>query len=331
LKINKEVLDKIKYLCKEIPKVEWSGVLFYRVKGTITKPDSFSVYITDVLPMHKGTAAYTEYEFSQDVADYIEEDNERFEWKIGHIHSHNTMKTYFSGTDMSELNDNSEFHTYYLSLIVNNFMDLTAKIAYRANTEGFSYSATDEFGNKFIKNIKKPEQLLMIHDCDIEIPENEIEVSFDFAKRVEEIIAKDKEKSNFKVVAPDWNQAIEDTFDFDLTTKPKSRKNEIEDSIEIFVQTLMEKCVTEKFLSTLPEYYDWLHIIDHLEMSEDKLFNKFSKKFIGNFEQSFNQFYSGGVDLESTEGRFIIKEIVTELKFSDDQRMKVIINFLKQL
>ena len=33
------ILNKIKYLCKTIPNVEWSGVLFYSLKGSIKKPE----------------------------------------------------------------------------------------------------------------------------------------------------------------------------------------------------------------------------------------------------------------------------------------------------
>ena len=168
----------------EIPKVEWSGVLFYKVIGSITKPAGFECIITDILPMDMGSKTYTEYQFDQTVADYIEQDDERFDWKIGHIHSHNTMKTYFSGTDMSELNDNSEFHNYYLSLIVNNFMDMTAKIAYRATTEGFSYTAIDENGNNYSKKLHLPQTYLIIHNCTIESPTEEINITKEFADRV---------------------------------------------------------------------------------------------------------------------------------------------------
>lgn len=325
------MFDKIKYLCKEIPKVEWSGVLFYRAKGTITNPEEFEIHITDVLPMDMGSAAYTEYEFDQDVADYIEEDDERFEWKIGHIHSHNTMKTYFSGTDMSELNDNSEFHTYYVSLIVNNFMDLTAKVAYRASTKGFSYSANDEFGNSFIKNISKPEELLIIHDCDIEVPENEIKVSFEFSKRVEKIIAEEKARivksnSNKKKVS-----FSEDLYNFNMPDQEPTRtfEDELEDSVEVFMQLLMEKSVNKEFLSHLPKFYDWLNIIDDLELSDDKFFKQFSNNFMNLFDKEFNEFYQI-VNIKDDSAKFVIKEILNELKYSEDERMKVLINFLKE-
>lgn len=208
--ISQEILNKIKYLCMEIPKVEWSGILFYKVNGSISSHAGFECIITDILPMDMGSKSYTEYQFDQTVADYIEEDDERFDWKIGHIHSHNTMRTYFSGTDMSELNDNSEFHNYYLSLIVNNFMDMTAKIAYRATTEGFSYKAIDENGEYYSKKLYMAQTYLVIHDCIIESPTEEINISKEFADRVAHIkkpkkVEKVDKRIGFSSVGADWD------------------------------------------------------------------------------------------------------------------------------
>ena len=48
----------------------------------------------------------------------------RSQWKVGHIHSHNVMRVFFSGTDMDELHDNAPSHNFYVSLIVNNLLTL---------------------------------------------------------------------------------------------------------------------------------------------------------------------------------------------------------------
>jgi hypothetical protein len=157
-----DTLNKIKYLCREIAKVEWSGILLYSVEGTIREPEKMIITLQDIIPMNKGTQAYTEYNFNEKKRDssgyadrhidYIEENEHALEWHLGHIHSHNTMAVFFSGTDMSELDDNSASHNFYLSLIVNNFMDFTAKVAFRATAEykiSMPYIALDENGNKY--------------------------------------------------------------------------------------------------------------------------------------------------------------------------------------
>jgi proteasome lid subunit RPN8/RPN11 len=98
--------------------------------------------------MNKGSKAFTEYDFSDKaLIDYRMDNLESHDWKIGHIHSHNTMRVFFSGTDMSELIDNSEFHNYYVSLIVNNFMETTAKVAFRGEPISSTYLCKNEDGS----------------------------------------------------------------------------------------------------------------------------------------------------------------------------------------
>ena len=102
--------------------------------------------LVDILLMDKGSQSYTAYTFDASVIEHMENNPELEECKMGHIHSHNTMSVFFSGTDMSELEDNSPNHNYYLSLIVNNFMDFCAKVCFiaQAENETFSFIAKDE-------------------------------------------------------------------------------------------------------------------------------------------------------------------------------------------
>ena len=209
-----EVLNKIKYLCKEIPKVEWSGILLYEVKGSIKQPTKMEIILRDIIPMNKGTQAYTEYQFNEKKRDssgyadrhidYIEENEHALEWHLGHVHSHNTMGVFFSGTDMAELDDNSASHNFYLSLIVNNFMDFTAKVAFRAEASSeiaMPYIALDENGTKYTidesKFVVKKEKLFM-YDCDIHHKSEKIKVDDYFANNVNDIIVEaDKPKQSF--------------------------------------------------------------------------------------------------------------------------------------
>ena len=90
--MNQEVLQQIQYLCKTIPKVEWSGALFYTTEGEIEKPETFKIILKTILPLNIGSQAYTEYSLDGRYMDFLEEDfEERCQWKLAHIHSHNTM------------------------------------------------------------------------------------------------------------------------------------------------------------------------------------------------------------------------------------------------
>lgn len=204
----KEILDKITYLCKEIPKVEWSGILLYTVEGSIKNPKNMKIILKDIIPMQKGSSAYTEYsynekkrdtsEYEDRMIDYFNDNPTALEegWKVAHIHSHNVMATFFSGTDMEELEDNSASHDFYLSLIVNNWMDFKAKVGFRGETSTevpIKYQALDENGKNYTvekASLKVKKEKLFIYDCEIISPEVKISVDEGFKRGVAEIIEK---------------------------------------------------------------------------------------------------------------------------------------------
>lgn len=193
--MSEAILNKIKYLCKSIPKVEWSGVLFYSVKGSIANPKDLELILEDILPLDMGTAAYTEYELDSRFVEYLMDNPEAMEWNVGHIHSHNVMGVFFSGTDNAELNDNAPSHNYYLSLIVNNYMDFVAKVAFVGSMEQslkqVPYYAQDENGKQYIienKDVNLKKDKLFVYDCIITSPVEEIMVENGFADKVKEIM-----------------------------------------------------------------------------------------------------------------------------------------------
>lgn len=183
------------YLCNKIPYQEWSGVLFYRVQGSIKDPENMICTLEDIYPMDKGSQTATNYEFDTSVFKHMEENNLE-DCIMGHVHSHNNMATFFSGTDISELEDNVGNHNIYLSFITNNRNEYIAKICFEVSTNqtfNIQYQARDEKGELY--NFTNEEKLntvskMVIYDCEI-IPEvSVIKVTDSFVKRVDEIIQK---------------------------------------------------------------------------------------------------------------------------------------------
>lgn len=88
--IDKEIDNKIKYLCDKINTVEWSGLALYVTEGTIADPDNMKFILKDIIPMDKGTGGATEYkihtESSDKHMDYCFKHPEALEWRIGGIH-----------------------------------------------------------------------------------------------------------------------------------------------------------------------------------------------------------------------------------------------------
>ena len=241
-----KIYHQIQYLCQQIPKVEWSGVLFYKVEGSIKDPKTMKIILEEILPMDKGNASYTEYTFDPSVVEHIMDNDYLEDCKIGHIHSHNTMSVFFSGTDMAELNDNAPNHNFYTSLIVNNFMNFCAKVCFVSKPEEteFVFYGMDEEGTKYEVEREKyvvPEKL-MIYDCDIQVPSTFIEVQPTFMDKVKGIIQKavstvapkniDANKGYIKKDWTDWDtKSPTDKKDLE-TTKPKYTVKELQEEIE---------------------------------------------------------------------------------------------------
>lgn len=111
---------------------------------------------------------------------------------------------FFSGTDNSEIMDNSEFYNYYLSIIVNNKENICGKIAFRGKTEETTVRNISFRGNNGeIKaqtlQEKTEKEVVFIYNCSI-IKESEVLVDGDYSKRVDDIIQEAAKKESEKVI-----------------------------------------------------------------------------------------------------------------------------------
>lgn len=127
------VEEKIRLACASVPNLEWSGVLFFKYRGSFETGD-FLVTCEDILLMDIGTATYTEWTADADVISYMAENN-LLDCQMGIIHSHNTMHTFFSGTDTATLLQEGQDRNNIVSLIVNNDGKYSAAITRLVTTE----------------------------------------------------------------------------------------------------------------------------------------------------------------------------------------------------
>lgn len=214
--ITKELKKKIDFLHHKIGKYEWSGELITREEGTINDLDDWKIIAEDIYLADIGSPGYTEYEMgkggfkSSDVIELYEKfpKLEDGELKLQHIHSHNVMSCFFSGTDWENLEDRASISNYFLMLIVNFDGKYCAKVAFKAKTEGNSgiklHFANNEDGYKPL-TLKGGEDkdILVVMDCKIQMDEDVISVDEEFEKRyeaVKEAIEKEKEEKKQKYV-----------------------------------------------------------------------------------------------------------------------------------
>ena len=152
----------------EIGNTEWCGFIFYeKIAGSISDPDTYVAKTTDIYLMNIGTHSYTESKnHSADIIDMVDRVPAYMENRYGLIHTHHTMNTFFSGTDVQELHDNAANYSYYLSLIVNFKEDYTAKIAKLIEVKNASFDV-DEEDEETVSMQFPVEHILMTIDLDV--------------------------------------------------------------------------------------------------------------------------------------------------------------------
>ena len=174
-----------------------------------------TINIEDILPMDKGTATSTEFAYDERYVNYLMNNPERLEWKSGLIHSHNNMAVFFSGTDEKEIETNSKAHNYYLSMVVNNKLDIIAKVGFVAEVEcqvKAKYHALDEGGKPYFvkqENFTEKRQKLFTYDCKINynIPDSGLDTEF-----IDNVAFIMKPKP---VVAPTGNRVYGTSYNWD--------------------------------------------------------------------------------------------------------------------
>lgn len=124
--IPANVEQKIRFACAAVPNLEWSGVLFYTYTGTFEKCD-LTITCKDILVMDVGNATYTEWCADAEVISYMAE-NDLLDCQMGILHSHASMRAFFSGTDTATLLAEGQDRNNVISLIVNNKGEYEAAI-----------------------------------------------------------------------------------------------------------------------------------------------------------------------------------------------------------
>ena len=125
--IPENVEKIIRKFCELSPHNEWSGTLFYEFEGDFNS-DSFKIICRDFFLMDLGSGAFTEFDEDGTAIDYMVQHPELLNCQMGLQHSHDTMPTFFSGTDLTTLRTEGFDRNCFVSLIVNNAGEYSAAI-----------------------------------------------------------------------------------------------------------------------------------------------------------------------------------------------------------
>lgn len=204
--IPAEVEKKIRFLCKNIWDVEWSGVLFYKVEGAF-EDKSLTIRCVDLFQMDIGSSTYTEFNVSPDMATYMVDHPELLEEGIyqGLIHSHNNMATFFSGTDTATLSAEGNDMAHFVSLIVNNAGKYTAGVTRKYKcvqtaSEKYTYPTWNGEVKEGVETFDIEEEKLEWFNLDIVFENATDDFETEMMERIKEI-----KESKKKIVVPVYN------------------------------------------------------------------------------------------------------------------------------
>ena len=113
-----------------------------KVEGDLHN-DTLQLHVIDLLLKDVGTAGYTEYDWGTTLAEYFEENEDKWPVMFFSIHSHHNMGVSPSGVDDKHLYDNISNFPFHLSVIVNNKLDFNARIATDMVIESVSVRGMD--------------------------------------------------------------------------------------------------------------------------------------------------------------------------------------------
>lgn len=197
------VEKKIRFLCKNIWDVEWSGVLFYKVEGAF-EDKSLTIRCVDLFQMDIGASTYTEFSVSPDMAAYMVDHPELLEEGIyqGLIHSHNNMATFFSSTDTATLSAEGNDMAHFVSLIVNNAGKYTAGVTRKYKcvqtvSEKYTYPTWNGEVKEGVETFDIEEEKLEWFNLDIVFKDATDDFETEMMERLKEI-----KESKKKVVTP---------------------------------------------------------------------------------------------------------------------------------
>lgn len=118
---------KLKAYLKKYSKREWSGVIFY-TRYRCEEGGNLKIMIRDFYLLNKGTSVATEFTFTKKFFKYIEK-NDLLGVSQGTLHSHNEMAAFFSSVDKEDIITQMQARHEYLSVVINNKLELVAKLA----------------------------------------------------------------------------------------------------------------------------------------------------------------------------------------------------------
>jgi len=276
VKMSKDIYNKIKFLCSQIHKDEWSGIIFYTIKGSLHKGTSI-ITLEDILPLDKGMSVYTEFKADERFIEFIMDKQNQLgdkvlDWQQGLIHSHNNMGVFFSGTDSEELLESCANYSQYFSIICNNRMEFCAKVAQYVKLDKeineAPYRGLDSKGKSIVlhrERVSVVRESALVYPCVVQEPKvieklDTIFLSY-YDKMTSHVISNSTyQKSNQNSNISNWEN--------DTWQQPHFKREKGEFFQKPF-KTPLEKNTSPKKEDIVNEYLEFTHVSAYVKMDNE--------------------------------------------------------------
>lgn len=234
--IPEEVESKIRFICNNVWNVEWSGVLFYDYEGSFDD-GTLTITAKDIFVMDIGNTTYTEFDMSPEVISYMTEHPELLGYQTGLIHSHNNMTSFFSQTDVNTLKEEGNDTNHFVSLIVNNVGNYTARITRKVQSikdirESISYNSFNDEKKESSSQYYEKSEVIEAFNLQIIKEEKdsykELTNRFDSIRKAKAATIKTQNSTPYKVIDAETAKKPATPFAYNAYDKPSSAQKEIE-------------------------------------------------------------------------------------------------------
>jgi hypothetical protein len=305
-----------KYLCSKNSAIEWSGILFYSSEGTFP---NLKITLEEIFLMDLGNAGYTSYEYDEEVVNFQMQNPDTLKMKKGHIHSHNTMATFFSGTDKEELLDNVDNHVYYLSVIVNNKGDIEGKVAAVVKS---NFQTKEE--NSQTISLFEEDKTVIICNCVFDTFEKFDLIDKSFVERHDKIKENNKKTTQQFFSRPNFNRRyFNATENVDWFNNKKitheSKKTVLEESIKDVEENIPSEAQIEKFFNTIMDTDDWQKVINYLSKQSEYEVEIFIQNFSTIYYDKFEDYWieKEMIDFSIIKNKTILTKTSEKLRADD--------------
>lgn len=297
LVVTTNLESKIRKLCEIIHTIEWSGILFYKIEGSIE--DTLTIKCIDLYLMDIGTSTYTEFDITPDVLSYMM-DNDLTNNGIYHglIHSHNLMSAFFSGTDLNTLKEFGSNQNHFVSLIVNNEGTYCAAVTRKLNcvddiTTSYVYNSWNNKAYSGIYESTSEYSKLEYIDANIIKEESIVIDTTELESRIQEIKDnKDKQLQERKNTL--FELFSKDNYTLNYTTKSINKIQQ-----ERYISTAFKQCICCSMLVTYNPRFNPTEWAKNMEtLYSDRFINlAFFSDFANAFlENLFSIYKKKGID-----------------------------------